>query len=114
MLIAACLAAAVPATAAAQASEQANRQAYVYAMRCFATAAGVQTDPRSTPAEKAAADASFESAYNAAIRMGRLLGLSGRRIEDDMASTVRVEAALQLRDAAYYLRTQAECRQLGL
>jgi hypothetical protein len=110
------IAIAVSSFAHGQTNQQAdpNRRAYGYALRCAATAAGVYTDPRSTSAEKSAADASYGRAYDAAMRMGRVLGLSSQHVGDDMAASVRVEAALQLRDAAYYRRTQAECRQLGM
>jgi hypothetical protein len=116
LLLAACITLAVPVAASAQDNAQVdpNRRAYGYALRCAATAAGRYTDPQATPAQKAAADASYQRAFDAAARMGRILRLSGEQIERDMASTVRTEAAIQLRNAAYYQQAQAECARLGM
>jgi hypothetical protein len=100
--------------AVAQPSEQANRSAYVYSMRCFAAAASVIADTRSTTAEVEAAKQRSRRAFDGAVRLGRVLGLSGQAINEDINATGRAEATLMARDPGYLRRTQTVCAQLGL
>lgn len=109
---AALIVAALPVAAHAQDTDP-NRRAYGYALRCLATATGVISDPRSSAAQVTAARERSRRAFDAGVRMGRVLGLSGQRISDDMDASGRSYAALHVRDDTAFQRSRAECARLG-
>jgi hypothetical protein len=113
--ILACIAFAMPMVATAQTgADQANRRAYTYALRCFASAAGIISDRQATPTAIADARIRSRRSFDTAHRMGGVLGLSTDRVNGDIESASRVEAALLVRNATYAQRTHAECISLGL
>ena len=90
---------AVPSQAAQ--STKGTQTAYRYALRCFVLAG--TADPRGAKA-----------AYDAAIRLGGVQGLSNRQMNRDFADAIATENIRFLRDQPYRQRVQAECRQLGM
>ena len=110
-----CVVVMLSAAAHAQKSQaDPNRRAYGYALRCFSIAAGTISDTRASAAEVTAARASSRRSYDAAHRMGGLMGLSPARIDEDITATNRAEAALVVRDSSYAQQRRAECARLGL
>lgn len=105
---------ALPVAAQTNQPRDPNRVAYGYTLRCFATAAGVISDPRSTANEVAAARERSRRTFDAGVRLGHALGLSGQRVSEDFDATARAEAVLLVRDVAYFRQSQAECARLGM
>jgi hypothetical protein len=93
-----------------------QRSAYEYALRCWAVAGYIASEPgvRRNVHASAQAEASARRAFDASVRMGTVLGYSGPQISEDLDSTARLEGALMLRDRSYFERTKAACQQLGL
>jgi hypothetical protein len=109
-------AAALAATGAAGGQAPGQKTAYEYALKCWAVAGYIASDPeiRRNPEGLARTKASGERAYNAAMKMGELLGYERTQIADDLDAAGRLEGALMLRDRSYFERTRAACDQLGL
>lgn len=86
--------------APATASAQDYRQAYVYALRCLAATSAARDAPGS------------KRAFDAAMRLGRLLGYDNRRLNYDFENNV--EIVKMARSDAYLRQTLRDCAKLGL
>lgn len=104
----------VSGTAAAQTSGQ--EKAYDYALKCWAVAGHIATQPDGSGnlPSPATIQATAAKSYNAAYRMGGLLGYSNDRIARDLDATGSAEGAALLQNRAYFERSRSECTQLGL
>lgn len=78
------------------------RPAYIYAQRCFAVASVVNDE------------AGGHRAFDAAMKLGRLLNLSDRQLNDDFATWSAAELVKATRDPRYRDQLLSECRRLGL
>ena len=103
-------------TSPAQSQTAGQKSAYEYALRCWGVAGYLITDPevKANPEAAARVEAGAQRVYNAALRMGAVLGYSQARIDEDLDLAGRVEGALMLRDRSYFERSKAACDQLGL
>jgi len=79
-----------------------RRDAYEYAQRCFAVATVVKDD------------ASARIAFDAAMKLGHLLNLSNRQLNDDFATWSSSEIVKTARNPAYKEQLLGECRKLGM
>lgn len=113
-LVAAAATVILPGLGQAQTGAQANRSAYDYALRCFAATGGVITDPRAAPGDRSAAEASARRSFDAAHRMGRVLGFAEARINQDIHATAQALSVWAVREPDYLRHLRTECTQLGL
>ena len=101
---------------AATPAPAANRKAYDYAIRCYVAGAVAVGDKRINPdgTLTASLKAASRRAFDAAHGMGKLLGLSRKRVSDDLDAYGRVETIAMVRDDAYFQKTRNDCTKLGL
>jgi hypothetical protein len=101
---------------AATPAPAANRKAYDYAIRCYVAGAVAVGDKRINPdgTLTVSLKASSRRAFDAAHGMGKLLGLSRKRVSDDLDAYGRVETIAMVRDDAYFQKTRNDCTKLGL
>lgn len=101
---------------AAPPAPDANRKAYDYAIRCYVAGAVAVGDKRINPdgTLTASLKAASRRAFDAAHGMGKLLGLSRKRVSDDLDAYSRVETIAMVRDDAYFQKTRNDCTKLGL
>jgi hypothetical protein len=104
------------AAIAATPTADANRKAYDYAMRCYVAGAVAVGDKRINPdgTLTVSLKAASRRAFDAAHGMGKLLGLSRKRVSDDLDAYGRVETIAMVRDDAYFQKTRNDCTKLGL
>jgi hypothetical protein len=101
---------------AAPLTADANRKGYDYAIRCYVAGAVAVDDKRINPdgTLTASLKGSSRRAFDAAHGMGKLLGLSRKRVSDDLDAYGRVETITMVRDDAYFQKTRNDCTKLGL
>ena len=101
---------------AATPAPDANRKAYDYAIRCYVAGAVAVGDKRINPdgTLTASLKAASRRAFDTAHGMGKLLGLSRKRVSDDLDAYGRVETIAMVRDDAYFQKTRSDCTKLGL
>jgi hypothetical protein len=101
---------------AATPAPAANRKAYDYAIRCYVAGAVAVGDKRINPdgTLTVSLKAASRRAFDAAHGMGKLLGLSRKRVSDDLDAYGRVETIAMVRDDAYFQKTRNDCTKLGL
>ncbi len=101
---------------AADNTATAKQQAYGYAMRCFIAngmVLGEHQDAGKTEAANAT-DAHARRSFDHAVRLGGELGYSGNRIDQDFGLAQARELPKLVQDAAYFKKTTAICKALGL
>lgn len=97
-------------------SSHGNVLAYEASMKCFVAnghAAGLR-NRAGQPRQAAAYDASARVAFDAATNLGRTLGYTNRRINQDFGLVQSRELPPMVADTAYFQRAVATCRALGL
>ncbi|MGA0546826.1 hypothetical protein ACO2Q1_16265 [Brevundimonas sp. VNH65] len=102
--------------AVAQATPRGNALAYEAALKCFVAnghASGLRARA-GEPQRAAAYDLSARQSFDAATRLGQLLGYSNQRISQDFGLVQSRELPAMVADAAYFRQTVATCRALGL
>lgn len=77
-------------------------KAYSYALKCFVVSGADDPQARS------------RVAYDAAMRLGRLLNFDDARIIDDFHTAIAQESVNILRQPGYKDQMLADCRRLGL
>lgn len=108
--------AALAGLASAQSPASADQRAYEAALKCFVAnghASGLRTRAGQTSLA-AAYDASARTSFDAATRLGRRLGYSGQRIDQDFGIVQARELPQMVTDTAYFRQAVATCRALGL
>ena len=101
------LASAFPATSQIV-TDEARRSAYEAALKCFVANGSAYGD-----AQKAG-DAAEAAAFDAAVRLGELLGHSGTRVEQDFRLTQMRELPQIVSNPAYARQSLQTCKALGL
>lgn len=97
-------------------SAESNRRAYDISVTCFVAnvvAEGSWKDRGETERARRYG-ATAEIAFNAAVRMGQVLGLTGVRVQADLDQAVDSQMAPMMRDQAYFDRVVGQCRSVGL
>ncbi len=105
-------------TAVAQddASARANRMAYDSAILCFIANGIVAGDYRrdGNGPKQADFEAKARESFDIATRAGDALGYSGTRVNQDFGLAQTEETPRLVRDPAYFRKTAAMCKSLGL
>lgn len=103
-------------TAAQDRTPESDREAYQLSLRCM-VANVVSADISRRGGDEAAAlryEASSETAFNAAVSLGRMVGLSGATVERDMNAAIDRELPKMNFDQSYFNETVGRCRRAGL
>jgi hypothetical protein len=119
--IAAALVSCLWATAAAAGSTddavaRANRSAYQAAMKCFVAdgvALGDARDAADT-GKQSGYDAMARKSFDAAKKLGSLLGYTGERMDQDFSLAQTYELPRMMKDVAYFRQAAAVCKAIGL
>ena len=101
---------------AQNATASANRIAYESALKCF-VANGRADGVRRQAGNHTAADAyerGARTSFDAAVRMGQLLGYSNQRVNEDFGIVQARELPRMVADSAYFREVIGTCRALGL
>lgn len=100
----------------AQPNDQANRAAYGHAMKCF-VANGHARGMRQRAGDEAKA-AAYETkarmSFDTAVKLGRALGYSGDRMDQDFGLAQTRELPAMVSDQKYFVEAAATCKALGL
>jgi len=109
------LASAFPATSQIV-TDEARRSAYEAALKCFVANGSAYGDAQKAgdAAEAAAFDAKARASFDAAVRLGELLGYSGTRVEQDFRLTQMRELPQIVSNPAYARQSLQTCKALGL
>lgn len=105
-----------PAGASEDAPTRANRMAYEAAMKCFIANGIVTADMRreGNKMQEAAFEARARQSFEIAVKLGDKLGYSGTRVNEDFGLAQTRETVRLMNDGAYFKRTAATCKALGL
>jgi len=101
---------------ASSAGTASDKTAYDAAMQCF-IANGVEKGNRRDVGDAkgaAAFEAKAREDFDIAVTLGKTLGFSGNRINQDFGMAQADQLPKLVKDRAYFERTAATCRQLGL
>lgn len=95
---------------------ESNRRAYDLAARCFVANVVAAGNRRNRGDEVAALryETTAEVAFNAAVQLGRALGLSGSRIEADIDAATDHEMPRMMRDQSFLDLVVGQCRGAGM
>ena len=106
----------VSAAAGEDAMTRANRSAYEAAMTCFVANGIVTGDKRQSGDKKQEAvfEAKARQSFDIAVQLGHKLGYSGTHINEDFGLAQAREIGRLMTDSAYFRRTAATCKALGL
>lgn len=109
MFISACFASSAMA-------DDGTRQAYDAALKCFVANGLVSGDFRDQGKVDQAQlfDAKAHADFDLAVKFGKELGYSNKKINGDFDSAKASELPRMMRDSAYYKTTAATCKALGL
>lgn len=111
------VAALTAANASAQPTQQeAQRQAYGHSLSCFvANSHAMGISKRGGDAAKMAHyERKARLSFDNAVRLGKALGYSGTRVDQDFGIVQARELPPMVNDEAYFLKTAATCKALGL
>lgn len=98
------------------AGEDSNQTAYAAAIKCFianSVAKGNSHDAGYT-AEAAAYETKARESFDIAVTLGKTLGYSGGRINQDMGMAQGQELPKLVQNKAYFRQAVATCKALGL
>jgi hypothetical protein len=90
--------------------------AYHAALKCFAANTEASAERRDA-GDQAGADrynASGQQAFNGAVKLGGMLGLTNRQINRDFEALQTTEMPRMIKDRQYFIGVVSECKGLGL
>lgn len=93
-----------------------NQAAYAYALRCFVAGGVSASDPQDNLNGSRSTEIRQRSriAYDAAYRMGGVLGYTTDQVSADLDRYQYVEARRIIADPSYFADTKVACIRLGL
>ncbi len=95
---------------------RADKMAYDSAIKCFIANGIVAGDWHrdGNSAKQLASEAKARESFDLATRAGETLGYSGTRMNEDFGLAQTAELPRMMTDVAYFKRTAATCKALGL
>lgn len=93
-----------------------NRIAYAAAMKCFVANAAAASDRKAAgdPAKAIVYEANAKRSFDAAVKIGRIMGLTNRQMNKDLDDASARELSRMVADNAYFRNAVATCKGMGL
>ncbi len=97
-------------------SDADTRAAYQAALKCFVANGNAEGERRRAGDQTGAAryDATAKQSFDGAVKLGQMLGLSNRQMNDDLDAAQATELPRMIKDRAYFIDAVASCKGLGL
>ena len=98
------------------ATTQDTRAAYDAALKCFVANGNAEGERRDAHDAAGAAryDTTGKQSFDAAMKLGRMLGLTNRQLNRDLNAVQATELPRMVKDRAYFIDAVATCKGLGL
>ena len=98
------------------ATAQDTRAAYDAALKCFVANGNAEAERRDAHDAAGAAryDATGKQSFDAAMKLGRMLGLANRQLNHDLDAIQAAELPRMVKDRVYFINAVAVCKGLGL
>ncbi len=95
---------------------QNTRAAYDAALKCFVANGNAEGERRDAGDHEGAAryDASGKRSFDAAVKLGQMLGLTNRQMNHDLDTAQAIELPKMVKDRDYFIDAVATCKGLGL